>query len=92
MRNISDSSSLVVLRNLEGSLVPEIGLRFEFELEPVVFLHFIEGPSGTDGQNVLSSMLALVLIVVISDETGLVCINCASAVLWQKFKTEPWVN
>lgn len=90
--NIGNSPALVVLRNFHSSPVSEIGLRLKLELQSLVVLHFIEGPSRTDGQNVLSRLLALLLIVVVGDQAGLVGINRASAVLGEKLKPEGRVN
>jgi hypothetical protein len=87
-RNISNSLALVVLGNLHNFSILDVALSFQLQLQSLVFLHFIEGPRGADGENVLSFVLALVLVLVIGKETSLIGINCASAVLGVVFETE----
>lgn len=91
-RNISNGPALVVVGDLHGFSILEVALSFQLQFQSLVLLHFIESPRGTDGEDVLSLVLALVLVLVVGEEASLVGINCASAVLGVVFETEGRVD
>ena len=65
-----------------------VGLGLQLELQSLVVLHLVECPRGADGKNVLSFMLALVLVIIVGDEAGLVGFNCAGAVSREELESE----
>lgn len=91
-RDIGNSPALIVLGDLHGLSILEVALSLELQLQPLVLLHFIESPRGADGENVLSLVLALVLVLVVGEEASLVGINCAGAVLGVVFEAEGRVD
>jgi len=74
-RNISNSSSSVILTDFDAFSVFLISLGFKFKLETIVIFHFVEGPGRTDGKNIFSLMSTLVLVVIVCDQAGTIGVN-----------------
>ena len=80
MRNVSNGSSLVVIRNFHSFSVFLVGQGFNLLFEKIVLFHLVKSPGRTNSQNVGAFIRAFLLVVVVSNETGFVGFDRSGAV------------